>query len=173
MPKLEVIRGRIWKFGENISTTDITPHEMIYASTHQKPREFVFAAIRPDWKDKVRPGDCIVAGENFGFGSVRADAYDVMKDLQIGCVVADSIARSFYRAAIAIGFPAYPCPGVSGIFNEGEEMELDVHNGLVTNLTTGLSIQGKPYPPQLLEILETGGIMPLLVERARKFPMGP
>jgi 3-isopropylmalate/(R)-2-methylmalate dehydratase small subunit len=166
-----VIRGKVWKFGDNISTTDITPHEM-FTSAHKKQDEIVFAAIRPDWKDKVKPGDCIVAGENFGFGSHRAAANDVMKDLKIGCVVADSIARIYYRTAIAIGFPAYPCPGVSGIFNEEEEIELDVHQGLVTNLTTGQRIQGKPYPPQLLEFLDTGGIMPLLVERAQKFPMG-
>jgi 3-isopropylmalate/(R)-2-methylmalate dehydratase small subunit len=165
-----VIRGKVWKFGDNISTTDITPHEMVYASVHQKQDDIVFAAIRPEWRDKVKPGDCIVAGENFGFGSHRAAANDVMKDLKIGCVVADSIARIYYRTAIAIGFPAYPCLGVSRIFNEGDEMELDVHRGLVTNLTTGKSIQGKPYPPQLLEFLDTGGIMPLLVERARKFP---
>lgn len=166
-----VIRGKVWKFGDNISTTDITPHEM-YASGHQTDAEIVFAAIRPNWKEKVRPGDCIVAGENFGFGSHRAGANDVMKDLQIGCVVAESIARIYYRTAIAIGFPAYPCPGVSGMFNEGDEVELDVQRGVVMNLTTGQSLQGKPYPPQLLEFLKTGGIMPLLVERARKFPVG-
>ena len=171
MLKLEIIRGRVWKFGDDISTTDINPHEM-FGSTHQKSREIVFAAIRPDWKDKVRPGDCIVAGENFGFGSHRAEANDVMKDLQLGCVVADSIARIFYRTAIAIGFPAYPCAGVSRIFNEGDEMELNIHRGLVTNLTTGQSIQGKPYPPQLLELLETGGIMPLIVDRVRKSTLG-
>ncbi|MFC1940508.1 3-isopropylmalate dehydratase [Chloroflexota bacterium] len=167
MTKSEIIRGKVWKFGDNISTTDITPGEMVMGKSYT-PKDIVFAAIRPEWKDKVAPGDCIVAGENFGFGSHRASANDVMKDLKIGCVVANSVARIYYRTAIAIGFPAFPCPGVSEIFNEGDELELDVHNGLVRNVTTGQSIQGKPYPPQLLEILEGGGMMPVLVERARK-----
>ena len=167
MAKLEVIRGKVWKFGDSISTTDITPGEMFMGVPHT-PREIIFAAIRPDWKDKVKPGDCIVAGKNFGFGSHRASANDVMKDLKVGCIVANSIARIYYRTSIAVGFPAFPCPGVSEIFDEGNELELDVHKGLVKNLTTGQSIQGKPYPPQLLEILEGGGIIPLLVERAQK-----
>ncbi len=164
MSKLGIIRGKVWKFGDNVSTTDITPSEMFGGVPHT-PSEIIFAAIRPDWKDKVKPGDCIIAGENFGFGSHRASANDVMKDLKIGCIVANSIARIFYRTAIAIGFPAFPCPRVSEIFNEGDELELDVNKGRVKNLTTGQSIQGKPHPPQLLEILEAGGMMPLLVKR--------
>jgi 3-isopropylmalate/(R)-2-methylmalate dehydratase small subunit len=167
MPRSEVVRGRIWTFGDNISTTDIAPNEMYYGMPYT-PSQIVFAAIRSDWKDKVRPGDCIVAGRNFGFGSHRASANDVMKDLQIGCIVADSIARIFYRTAISIGFPVFACPGVREIFTEGDELELDVGRGLVTNLTTRQSIQGKPYHPRLLEILEAGGLMPLLVEKVRK-----
>ncbi len=162
MSKLEIIRGKVWKFGDNISNTDITPLEMF---KDVPPREIVFAAVRPDWKNKIKPGDCIVAGENFGFGARKPTANQVMKDLEIGCIVADSIARIYYRSAIATGFPAFPCPGVSKIFNEGDELALDIHKGLIKNLTTGESIQGNPYPPQLLEILEGGGLMPLLVER--------
>jgi len=162
----DIIRGRVWKFGDNISTTDISPREMFnHGRGALGPKDIVFAAIRPKWKDEVKPGDCIVAGENFGFGSHRAYASDVMKDLKLGAVVADSIARIYYRQAIAIGFPAFPCPGVSNIFNEGHELELDIRTGIIKNLTTGKSIQGKSYPPQLLEILEAGGMMPILVTR--------
>ena len=167
MPKSMIIRGKVWKFGDNISTTDIQPGEMFRDATHTRA-EIVFAAIRPDWKNQVRPGDCIIAGKNFGFGSHRSSANDVMKDLKIGCIVADSIARIYYRNAIAIGFPAFPSPGVSEIFNEGDELELDIRTGLIKNLTTGQSLQGKPYPSQLLEILEGGGMMPLLVKRAQE-----
>ena len=166
MSETGIIRGSVWKFGDNISTTDITPMEMFMGVPHA-PRDIVFAAIRPDWKDKVEPGDCIVGGKNFGFGSSRSSANDVMKDLKLGCVVADSFARIFYRNSIAIGFPAFSCPGVSKLFSEGDELALDLHTGLVKNLTTGQSMQGKPYPPQLLEILEAGGMMTLLVERVR------
>lgn len=166
MPAPGIIRGRVWKFGDNISTTDITPGEMFRGIPHTS-RDIVFAAIRPDWRTQVKPGDCIVAGKNFAFGSHRASANDVMKDLRIGCILADSIARIFYRAAVGIGFPAMACPGVSKIFSEGDELELDVRRGLVRNLTSGETIQGERHPPQLLEILEAGGIMPLLVKRVR------
>lgn len=164
MPKLAVIKGKVWKFGDNISTTDITPGEM-FMNVSFKPRDIVFAALRPDWKSQVKPGDCIVAGVNFGFGSHRAIANDVMKDLGIGCIVADSIARIYYRNAIATGFPAFACPGVSRMFGEGDELELTVQDGIVKNLTTGRSMGGNPYPPQLLEILENGGMLPAIVAR--------
>ena len=167
MDKPGIIRGRVWKFGDNISTTDIAPDEMFSGSQYTN-RQIVFAAIRPDWKDRVKPGDCIVAGKNFGFGSHRAAANDVMKELGIGCVVADSIARIYYRTAAAIGFPAFPCPGVSQMFAEGDELELDIRRGVVKNLTTGRSVTGQPYPPNLLEILEAGGMLPLLVKKARQ-----
>jgi len=167
MAKLAVIRGKVWKFGNNINTTDITPDELVQGVAH-KIEEIVFAAIRPDWKEKVAPGDCIVAGKNFGWGSHRGSANDVMKDMGIGCIVADSIARIYYRTAIAIGFPAFPCPGVSELFNEGDELELDVLKGVVKNLTTGKSLTGRPYPQGLLEILQAGGIMPRLVEREQQ-----
>lgn len=162
-----VIRGKVWKFGENVSTTDIMPDEM-FRGVPRTMEEMVFAAIRPSWKDEVKPGDCIVAGENFGFGSHRSTANDIMKNLGIGCIVADSIARIYYRNAIGIGSPAFPCPGVSAIFKEGDELELDIDKGIVRNLTTGQSLQGKPYPPQLLEILRGGGMMPLIIEKARQ-----
>ena len=167
MRDLKPVRGKVWKFGDNISTTDITPFELYWGKPHAS-RDIAFEAIRPGWKDEVKPGDCIVGGENFGFGSHRASANEVMVDLGIGCVVADSIARIFYRNAISMGFLAFPCPGVSRIFKEGDNLELDARRGIVTNLTTGESIQGKPYPEELLNILRAGGLMPLLKERVEK-----
>jgi 3-isopropylmalate/(R)-2-methylmalate dehydratase small subunit len=167
MKGLDVVRGRVWKFGDNISTTDITPYEL-YWGVNQSWKEMAFEAIRPGWKDKVKPGDCIVAGVNFGFGSHRASANEVMEELEVGCIVADSIARIFYRNAISMGFPAFPCPGVSEVFNEGDVIELNVREGMVTNITTGENIQGKKYPSQILEILGSGGLMKLIVEREQK-----
>jgi 3-isopropylmalate/(R)-2-methylmalate dehydratase small subunit len=127
-----------------------------------------FAALRPGWKDLVKPGDCIVAGDNFGQGSVRALAVDVMKDLRIGCIVANSIARLYFRQAIANGIPAFPCRGVANVFGEGDELEFNIHTGLVKNLSTLQSLQGRMYPPEILTILEAGGMMPLIVAKCRE-----
>lgn len=157
-----IIRGKVWKFGENVSTTDITPGEM-FRGTDATPVDMVFAGLRPDWKHQVRPGDCIVAGKNFGFGSHRTEANDVMKMLGLGCIVADSVARIYYRNAIATGFPAVACPGISEMFEEGDEIELNVETGEVKNLTTGAVGQAKPYPPVLLDILRNGGMVPAIV----------
>lgn len=164
MSKLGIIRGRVWKFGNNISTTDITPSEM-FDGIQTAQAKIVFAAIRPEWRKQVKAGDCIVAGSNFGFGSHRASANDVMKDLRIGCIVGDSIARVYFRNAIAIGFPIYSFPGVSDIFEEGDMMELDVYKGIVKNLSNQKSLKGNLYPSSLLSILEAGGIMPLILEK--------
>ena len=106
MSKLELIRGKVWKFGDNISTTDITPHEM-FLGVQCTLKEMVFAGIRPDWKDKVKPGDCIVAGRNFGFASSRYSANEVMKDLEIGCIVADSFARNILQEFDSSRLPAF------------------------------------------------------------------
>jgi 3-isopropylmalate/(R)-2-methylmalate dehydratase small subunit len=167
--KMKNIRGRVWKFGNNINTTDISPGEMfgMGGGKEMEPKEIVFAAIRPDWKDKVRAGDCIVAGDNFGFGSHRESANQVMLDLGLTCIVANSISRLYFRNSIAMGFPAFPCPGVSEIFQEGDQLELDIEKGLVKNLTTGKSVQGRPMDKGIIEMLEGGGIMPLIVKRAR------
>ena len=167
MSKLGTIAGKVWKFGDNINTTDISPNEM-FMGTSFKIEDIVFAAIRPDWKNQAKSGDCIVAGKNFGCGSHRAAANDVMKNMGIGCIVADSVARIYYRTAIAIGFPIFACPGVSDIFSEGDQIELDIYQGLVRNLSNGQELKGGLYPPPLLEILEGGGMMPLLVEKAGK-----
>lgn len=164
MSKLEVIRGKVWKFGNNINTDDISPHHMFFGASF-KERDILFAAIRPEWKDQIKPGDCIIAGENFGCGSHRVIANEIMREIGIGCIVADSIARIYYRTAIAIGYPVFSCPGVSKMFSEGDELKLDARTALVTNLTTGKSIQGKPYPSQLFEIIEAGGMAPLLVKK--------
>lgn len=168
MPDIKPIKGRVWKFGDNISTTDIQPSEMFRGTSNYTKRDIVFAAIRPDWKNEVKHGDCIVAGKNFGFGSQRQKANDVMKEMHIGCIVADSIARVYFRNAVAIGFPVFICPGVSAMFEEGQEIELDVVNGVVRNVTTGQMLQGIPYPPQIKQIMQGGGLIPLLVQRVKE-----
>jgi 3-isopropylmalate/(R)-2-methylmalate dehydratase small subunit len=157
---VRIIRGRVWKFGDDINTDLMYPGIVL-----RKPEEahrYVFYANRPGWVDQVWPGDIIVAGRNFGTGSSRPAPLSLRR-LGIGAVVADSINGLFFRNCVNFGLPAVEAPGASALFEEGEIAELDLGEGLVTNLRTGGQVRGRRLPERLLEILEAGGIIPVLI----------
>jgi len=152
--------ARVWKFPENINTDLILPSGSIYLSPAEQAR-LVFRANRPGWVDEVRPGDIIVAGRNFGMGSSRP-ASRSLKVLGIGCVVAESINGLFFRNCVAYAFPAMACPGVSELFTEGDVAQVSFLDGTVRNVTTGKTLRAKVLPAKLLDLLQAGGIYPLL-----------
>ena len=159
-----VLKGRVWKFGDDIDTDIITPH----ARGPRIPEEaakFVMQPIRPEFAKKVKEGDIIVAGKNFGCGSSREIAPRALKQAGIRGIVAEYFARIFFRNAISIGLVVMGCRGVSQKFQEGEEIEIRPREGLVKNLTTGETMKGTVLPDFLLEIIEEGGIVPYLEKR--------
>lgn len=160
MEKLTTIKGRIWKFGDNINTDLMLPNVAMARPESEQPK-YCFSANRPGWSEEVKPGDIIVAGENFGTGSSR-QAARVLKALGLGGVIADSVNSLFFRNCVNVGFCAIICPGVSEAFEEGDEVEVDMSRGTVKNTRTGIILQGEEIPPRLLQILEAGGIRPLL-----------
>lgn len=160
------MRGKVWRFGDNIDTDAITPGKYMGAPERELLKH-VLEVINPRFPEEVRPGDIIVAGSNFGCGSSRESAPAALKSLGIGAIVAESFARIFFRNSIAIGLPTLVCPGVSSLFNDGEELELDLKSARITNLTKGKTVYGKPLPEQMLEVLLKGGIIPLLKEIAK------
>ncbi len=164
---MEKTRGKVWKFGDNINTTIITPDEMFHGQ-HVEMKDIVFAGLRPTWKDVVKPGDIIVAGRNWGGGSHREGATTVLKELGVAAIVADSIAKIYYRNCISIALPAIMCPGVSEFFNEGDEMELDIKTAEIKNLTTNKTIKGMPLPEIMMQIFEAGGIIQILINELNK-----
>ena len=111
---------------------------------------------------KDLPGDVIVAGNNFGCGSSRERAPGNLKQMGIGCVVAESFGRIFFRNCLAIALPVMACKGVSSLFQEGDQMELDFENARVKNLTTGKELTGPVLPADLIQIVKKGGILALL-----------
>ena len=166
----EILKGRAWVFSDDVDT-DLIYHNKYLAETDPKNMPqyaFEYYPGKENFAKEVKPGDFVVAGKNFGFGSHRAMANEVMKDLGVSCIVADSIARIYFRNAIAAGCVAISCPGVSRLFREGDELELNILTGEVRNATTGESLQGQAYPPELLEILENGGMIPAIVSRFSK-----
>ncbi|MDD5668057.1 MAG: 3-isopropylmalate dehydratase [Actinomycetota bacterium] len=158
---MELLKGRAWKFGDNMDTDAIVSGRFLDAPVEEAARH-VFESIRPGFVDEVREGDVIVAGANFGCGSSRESAPEALKTLGIGCVVAESFGRIFFRNAIAIGLPAMVCAGVSERFNDGDTARVDVEKATVENLASGSSFAAEPLSGEMLLILESGGIMEVL-----------
>lgn len=159
------IKGRVLKFGDNINTTLMWPIERVREGEDIKPH--VLETVRPGFYKEVKPGDVIVAGTNWGCGSHRMGATSVLKEFGISAIVADSIARIYYRNCISIGLPAVVCKGVSKMFNNGDEIEVNVETGDIRNLTTGKTAKGAPLPEVMMNILKAGGIIPLAIERLK------
>ncbi|HEY7655685.1 MAG TPA: 3-isopropylmalate dehydratase [Burkholderiales bacterium] len=153
-------KARVWKFGDNINTDLILPVQAFYLPAEEQPK-YVFQANRPGWVKEVKPGDIIVGGKNFGMGSSRPAARS-LKNLGLACLVAPSINGLFFRNCVNFAFPAMECPGVDAAFQEGETAEVDFDASVVRNVTRGVTLQGRPIPPQLMELVKAGGIYPLL-----------
>lgn len=156
-----VIRGRVWKFGDDIDTDIICPGAYIHLPASEI-LPFAFKAIRPNFYKVVQKGDVIVAGKNFGIGSSRECAAAVLKEMGISACVVDSVGRIFFRNCIALGIPVIVYKGISKYFEEGDLMEIDLETGRITNVSTGAEVKVAPLPRTLIEILRSGGIRPLI-----------
>jgi 3-isopropylmalate/(R)-2-methylmalate dehydratase small subunit len=158
---MKIIKGRVWKFGDNVDTDVISPTLYLEAPMDEL-KKHVLEAIHPRFAREARPGDMMVAGKNFGCGSSRENAPDAIRALGIGAVMAESFARIFFRNAVAIGLPVLPCPGVAASFREGDEAEVDIARAVVKNLTRAVELSAFPLPKEILEILDMGGTLALL-----------
>ncbi|HPC78446.1 MAG TPA: 3-isopropylmalate dehydratase, partial [bacterium] len=123
----------------------------------------IFEDIEPNFIDKIKPGDIIVAGRNFGCGSSREQAPLVIKNAGLSAVVASSFARIFYRNAINNGLPLVECD--TSRIQDGDELEIDLENGVVRDLTGGFEMGINPLPPFMMKLLQDGG----LVEHFKKY----
>ncbi len=155
-----IVSGRVWKLGDNIATDYMAPGFALQYPWEELKKYILH--IHKAFTEGFKPGDVIVGGKNYGCGSSREEAPANLKRLGVGCVVAESFGRIFFRNSIAIGFPVLACKGVSGIFNEGDRLELNFNNGRVRNLSTGKELKGAPPAPDLINIVKKGGILALL-----------
>ncbi|MBW1999413.1 MAG: 3-isopropylmalate dehydratase [Deltaproteobacteria bacterium] len=152
-----MLRGKVWKFGNDISTDYLSPSFGMDESWEERKKKILH--IHEAFTKECEPGDIIVAGENFGCGSSRESAPANLKRMGIGCVVAESFARIFFRNCMAIAFPVTICKGVSQAFEEGDILELDFETSVVKNLTQGKELKGTPLHVDLLNIVKAGGIL--------------
>jgi len=159
----KVLRGRVWRFDHDISTDLLSPGA--YAIDPVEVRKLhVLESINPDFASDVEPGDVVVAGRNFGYGSSRETAAENLKVLGVACVVAESFARIFMRNAVAVGLPVLVCAGVHETFAESDRVEVDLASGRVLNTDTGTELKGDSLPEEMREILAAGGILAVLRE---------
>ncbi|MEO0141445.1 MAG: 3-isopropylmalate dehydratase small subunit [candidate division WOR-3 bacterium] len=152
------MRGRAWKFGDSISTDHIAPGRYFHLRSNlPELAKHVLEDARQDFAPNVKPGDFVVAGWNFGLGSSREHAPTIIKLAGVSAVLARSFARIFFRNSINIGLPVIAVD--TSFINEGDELELDLSEGTVKDLTNGKEARFRPLSPQLLRILEDGGLI--------------
>lgn len=154
--------GKAWKFGENLNTDEIIPARYNLTIDEKELARFVFCEIKPDFAGQVKPGDVIIAGNNFGCGSSREHAPVAIKGSGAACVIAPSFARIFFRNAINIGLPILECREAAEEIEEGDEVLVDLLSGLIRDRTSGKNYQARPLPAFVLKIAAAGGIIPFL-----------
>ncbi len=158
-----ILTGRVWVLGKDIDTDQIIQGKYLTIIDPNELKKHVLEIVMPEFAREAKPGDIIVADENFGCGSSREHAPAGFKALGIGAVVADSFARIFFRNAINLGVPAIEARGVRALFEAGDPARIELRAGRITNERTGASLSFPPLPEHLLGLLEAGG----LVEKVR------
>ncbi|MER3399569.1 MAG: 3-isopropylmalate dehydratase small subunit [Thermoflexus sp.] len=152
--------GRAWVFGDNIDTDVIIPGRYLNTTDPHELAAHCMEGVDPEFPRKVRPGDIVVAGRNFGSGSSREHAPISLKAAGISCVIAKSFARIFFRNAINIGLPVLECPEAVEATQPGDELEVRLDTGEILNRRAGTVFRAKPYPPFMLELIRAGGLIP-------------
>jgi 3-isopropylmalate/(R)-2-methylmalate dehydratase small subunit len=158
---MDTIRGRVRKFGDNVDTDIITPAAFLHLSLAEI-KEHAFEPVFPAFSKTVQEGDIIVAGSNFGCGSSREHATQVVKDMGIRYIACESMARIYMRNCVALGIYPILAKGVSALFDEGDAIEIDFEQAQARNPKTGESVSFKPLKGTPKEIFDGGGILPLL-----------
>ena len=154
----ELIRGRAWCFGDDVSTDALSPGQWAIDPVEVRMAHTLESLDRR-FPAEVRPGDLVIAGRNFGCGSSRETAPENLRELGVACVVAESFARLFLRNAIAIGLPILVCPGIGAEVTDADQVEVDLGAGIVRVPRTGTTLSGEPLPAEMRAILAAGGIL--------------
>ena len=150
--------GRVFKYGDNIDTDVIIPARYLNTSDAKELAAHCMEDVDPGFTGVVRPGDVIVAGRNFGCGSSREHAPLAIRTAGVGCVIAASFARIFYRNALNIALPILECPEAAAAIRAGDEVTVDFDTGVITDRTTGQTFTAEPFPPFMRELIAAGGL---------------
>lgn len=160
-------KGTAWKYGDDIDTDAIIPARYLNTSDPKELAKHCMEDADVNFVNKVKPGDIIVAGRNFGCGSSREHAPIAIKAAEISCVVADSFARIFYRNAFNTALPILESSEASEQISDGDKLEIDTEAGIIENLTTGKAYSFRPIPKFMGELVEVGGLVNYVREKIK------
>ena len=152
-------KGRVFKYPDNVDTDVIIPARYLNTPDAAELAQHCMEDIDAEFVGRVKRGDLIVAGWNFGCGSSREHAPLVIKTCGVGCVIAKSFARIFYRNAINIGLPILECPEAVDEIAADDELTVDFDSGEIVDLTSGKHYQAQPFPPFIQDIIRAGGLL--------------
>ncbi len=157
--------GNVIKYGDNVDTDVIIPARYLNTSDHAELASHCMEDIDKTFVNRVKSGDIMAAGQNFGCGSSREHAPIAIKASGISLVIAKSFARIFYRNAINIGLAIVECPEAAEEISEGDIVEADLDNGIIRNITTGKEYTTAPFPEFIQKIIANGGLMDSIAKR--------
>ncbi len=154
-----IFRGAAWKVGDHIDTDVIIPARYLVTADPKVLAVHCFEDLDPTLAAKIKPGDVVVAGENFGQGSSREHAPIALKGIGLSCIIARSYARIFYRNAFNIGLPLLECPDLHAVTESGDRLTVDNETGRILNETRGTSHTAAPLPEFMRHLVASGGII--------------
>jgi 3-isopropylmalate/(R)-2-methylmalate dehydratase small subunit len=164
-----VLRGRAWKFGNNVDTDQIIPAKYaIHSLDEKKLGQHAMEGVpgnEDGWSQRIASGDIIVGGSNFGCGSSREIAPIAIRGAGIACVIADSYARIFFRNSINLGYPILQSPAAAEAIEAGDELEVDLEEGVIRNFTKGDEYRAEAFPEFMTELMQMGGLVPWVRRR--------
>ncbi|MBM4080342.1 MAG: 3-isopropylmalate dehydratase small subunit [Planctomycetes bacterium] len=158
--------GRCWKFGDDVNTDVIIPARYLNMTDPKELGAHCMEDADPSFARKVKPGDILVAGDNFGCGSSREHAPIAIKAAGVSAVIAKSFARIFFRNAINIGLPIFECAQAAQKIAEGHQVAIDLERSTITDATTGDVFRFEPFPKEMREIVAAGGLMNFVKKKA-------
>ncbi len=152
-------KGTVIKYGDNVDTDVIIPARYLNSSDPKELATHCMEDLDNEFLSKIKPGDIMVAGKNFGCGSSREHAPISIKACGISCVIAETFARIFYRNSINIGLPIVECPEAAKAIANGDEVEVNFDTGIITDITTGATFKGQPFPEFMQRIIDSEGLV--------------
>ena len=152
------IQGKTYKYGDNVDTDVIIPARYLNTPDAKELAKHCMEDIDAAFAAKVKPGEIMVAGKNFGCGSSREHAPLAIKTCGISCVIAETFARIFYRNALNIGLPILECAEAAKAINAGDEVSVDLDSGIIIDLTSGKQWTAEPFPAFMQDLIAAGGL---------------